>query len=303
MDADLLHLLVHPIYKTPLLYDEQLNELADAEHHDRFALRQNVPVLLTKEEDTALTHTEQHGNAGSSFHYKEHYQQDAETYDYFGAAESPAEKEEHNRLHQYILSQIHANASWVLDVGCGGGWLADTLKNKNKKVISMDISDINPVKAVRNVPYPTHYGLVADVFELPIKEGTIDCIVASEIIEHVSDPKRFLDSLYAAVKPGGRIIVTTPYNEHIQQSLCIHCNRLTPHNAHLHSFTEQSIQRFLPDNTNNFSTTVFNNKILVRTGLQRLMGWLPLAPYKLADAFVNALSEKRAYRLILIINK
>ncbi len=273
MNANYLSHLVHPLHKTPLQYDERADQLVDPSNNDRFAIKNNVPILLTPEVETTLTETEQHALAGSHFQYKEHYQNDAETYDYFKVSENPVEREEHNRLHQHILSEIPKDTTWILDTGCGGGWLANALKHKNKQVISMDISDINPIKAIQNNPYPTHYGLVADVYELPVKEGTIDCIVASEIIEHVSDPKRFIDALFTALKPGGKIIITTPYNERIMASLCIHCNRLTPHNAHLHSFTEASITRYLPGRVTKYKTRVFNNKILVRLGIQRLLGF------------------------------
>ncbi len=303
MNSNFLSLLVHPIYKTPLQYDNASGQLSDNSHNDHFAIKENVPLLLTAVEEVALTQTEQHNDARSKFHYKEHYQHDAETYDYFKKTENPIENEEHNRLHQYILAEIPASASWILDTGCGGGWLADALKSKNKNVISMDISDINPIKAIKNTPSPTHFGLVADVYELPIKDGTIDCIVASEIIEHVSDPKRFLSALFSALKPGGKIIVTTPYNEKILESLCIHCNHLTPHNAHLHSFTESSIQKCLPPGIKNFKTTVFNSKVLVRLGLQRILGFLPLGMYKGIDQISNAVTKKRAYRLMLVIEK
>ena len=303
MDPDFLNHLVHPIYKTPLQYDEATRQLMDATHNDHFAVTENVPVLLMQEEDAALTKTGLHDAAGSQFNYKEHYQQDAETYDYFQQSESAVEREEHNRLHEYILAQIPADAKWLLDAGCGGGWLAKALQHKNKHVVSMDISDVNPIKATKNVPYPTHHGLVADVFELPVKESSIDCIVASEIIEHVSDPKRFLSALTAVLKPGGKLIITTPYNERILQSLCIHCNHLTPHNAHLHSFTEASIQRYLPAGITKYSTKVFNNKVLVRLGLQRIFGFLPLGIYKGIDSLANALTKKRAYRLMLVIEK
>ena len=303
MNANYLSHLVHPLYKTPLQYDERADQLVDPSNNDRFAIKNNVPILLTPEVETTLTETEQHALAGSHFQYKEHYQNDAETYDYFKVSENPVEREEHNRLHQHILSEIPKYASWILDTGCGGGWLANALKQKNKQVISMDISDINPIKAIKNNPYPTHSGLVADVYELPVKEAPIDCIVASEIIEHVSDPKRFIDALFTALKPGGRIIITTPYNERIMASLCIHCNRLTPHNAHLHSFTEASIARYLPGRVTKYKTRVFNNKILVRLGIQRLFGFLPLMLWQGMDNLANAASKKRAYRLMLVIEK
>ena len=303
MDANYLNHLVHPLNKTPLQYDELSNQIIDPAGNDRFAIKDNVPILLMPDIENALTETELHASAGTRFQYKEHYQNDAETYDYFKVTENPVEREEHNRLHQHILSEIPANASWILDTGCGGGWLANALKQKNKSVISMDISDINPIKATKDNPYPTHYGLVADVFEMPVKEGSIDCIVASEIIEHVSDPKRFIEALFNVLKPGGKIIITTPYNEHIMASLCIHCNRLTPHNAHLHSFTETSIEKYLPGKIKNYKTKVFNNKVLVRLGIQRMFSFLPLIIWEAFDNLANALTKKRSYRLMLVIEK
>ena len=143
MDTDLLSLLVHPKYKTALQYDEASQQLRDPAHNDSFSIKEQVPVLLTKDEDAALLHTEAHDAAGSQFHYKEHYQADAETYDYFKESESGAEREEHKRLHQYILSELPKQADWVLDVGCGGGWLSKALKSRNKHVISMDILFMN----------------------------------------------------------------------------------------------------------------------------------------------------------------
>lgn len=303
MDQNFLSHLVHPIYKTPLKYEAASGQLADGVHSDQFSVKDHVPILLTTVEETALTDTKLHTEAGSQFHYKEHYQADAETYDYFKETENAVEREEHNRLHGHILSQIPAGAEWVLDTGCGGGWLAGALKGTNKHVISMDIADINPIKAIKSVPYATHYGLVGDVFELPVKDGSIDCIVASEIIEHVSDPKRFIGALFAALKPGGKLIITTPYNEKIQFSLCIHCNKLTPHNAHLHSFTESSIRKYLPEAVKNYRTAVFNNKILVRLGLQRMFKFLPFGMWKGIDSLANAMTKKRAYRLMLVIQK
>lgn len=303
MNQDLLNILVHPIHKTKLFFDTFSGKISDKNGTGQFSVKENVPILLINEEEVSLTSTEQHAKAGSTFHYKEHYQLDAETYDYFKNETNKLEKEEHRRLHQMILAQIPADTGWILDVGCGGGWLAAALTPKQRRVISMDISDINPIKALLNTNNPYHFGLVADVFEMPIGENSIDCIVASEIIEHVSYPKRFLEELFKVLKPGGRLIVTTPYNEKILQSLCIHCNHLTPHNAHLHSFTENSIKMIVPAGARQIKTLIFNNKILVRSGLQNLMRILPLGIYSALENITNKITGKRAYRLMLVFEK
>ena len=303
LSSEFLDLLVHPVYKTPLRLQSDKDVLKDDEHDEQFVIKEKVPILLTDSIPETLSTTERHTLEGTAFQYKEHYQNDAVAYDYTEEAENEVEKEEISRLRQTILSQIPSNAEWILDVGCGGAWLAKALVPKNRHVISMDISDINPIKALKNTPSPYHNALVADVFELPLKADSVDCIVASEIIEHVSDPKAFLTALYTVLKPGGRIIVTTPHNEKIRTSLCIHCNKLTPQNAHLHSFTEQSIRQYLPGNAKKITMKVFNSKLMVKAHVQKFLSFLPLPVWEPIDSLGIALTGKKAYRLMVIIEK
>jgi 2-polyprenyl-3-methyl-5-hydroxy-6-metoxy-1,4-benzoquinol methylase/uncharacterized protein YbaR (Trm112 family) len=302
LSTDFLNLLVHPIRKTPLTYSPELNTLGDEDSDDVFDIKDGVPILLTSELNSALAITERHKQAGTQFRYKEHYQNDAVAYDYTEEAQNPIEREEINRLRQNILSQVPSSAEWILDTGCGGGWLAKAIAPKGQKVISMDISDINPIRAVKNVPVSNHYGLVADVFELPLNPNSIDCIVASEIIEHVPDPGKFLQELYNILKPGGRVVVTTPYNELIRTTLCIHCNQLTPHNAHLHSFTEHSMKRYIPKGAKS-SMKVFNSKLMVKAHVQKTFSFLPTAAWDAIDKIGITVTGKKAYRLMTIIEK
>lgn len=303
LTQDYLDLLVHPIHKTSLTYQAADNCLLARPNGDSFLIREGVPVLLTEQVPEELSSTAHHSGTGTSFSYKEHYQNDAVAYDYTEESQNPVEKEEIRRLRQTILAQIPKEKGWVLDTGCGGAWLAKSLVPLGYKLISMDISDINPIKALKNVPADNHYGLVADVFELPIRAGSIDCIVAAEIIEHVSDPGRFIHELFNVLKPGGKLIITTPYNELIRTSLCIHCNRLTPHNAHLHSFTEESMKKYLPREAKSVEMKVFNSKLLVKAHLQKAFGFLPLAAWDAVDKMGNALTGKRAYRFMTVISK
>ncbi len=300
---EFLDLLVHPLKKTPLVFHPELNQLRDPEGDDKFSVKEDVPVVLIDSVNEEIARTAQHAEAGTSFSYKEHYQTDAEAYDYTDLPENIIEREEIRRLRENIASRVPENASWVLDVGCGGAWLAEQIVPRGSHVISMDISDINPIKALKKTVAANHHGLVADVFELPIRPESIDCIVASEIIEHVPDPKKFLAALFKVLKPGGRLIVTTPYNELIRTSLCIHCNRLTPHNAHLHSFTEASMKPLLPKEARKVNMEVFNSKLLVKMGLGKLFRFLPLSAWKGIDQFGTQLTGKRAYRLMVLIEK
>jgi ubiquinone/menaquinone biosynthesis C-methylase UbiE len=96
-----------------------------------------------------------------------------------------------------------------------------------------------PITALKNLPHPDHSAIVADVFNMPFKKNSFDIIIASEVIEHVFDPKLFIEKISAVLKPGGKLILLTPYNETIIYHLCVHCNNPTPANAHLHSFNEK----------------------------------------------------------------
>jgi 2-polyprenyl-3-methyl-5-hydroxy-6-metoxy-1,4-benzoquinol methylase len=290
MNSYFLHLLVHPLSKTDLHLEN--NALQTSDGSGIFKVIKGVPILLPRMED----------NAKEAFNYQDHYEKDALAFDYF-ADWHPVHKEENRRLHQQIVHQIPKEAQAVLDVGCGGAWLAKELIPQGKKVMSMDISTTNPIRAVELVASENHFGLVADVFHLPIQPNSFDCIVASEIIEHVKDPELFLACLFNVLKPGGTLIVTTPFNESIQQSLCIHCNQLTPHNAHIHSFTAEKIKSIAPKLAGKLKTKTFNSKVLVNLQLHLLLKFMPFGMWKLTDGFFHRFMGKRDMRLMLIVKK
>ena len=83
--------------------------------------------------------------------YIEHYEKDAEVYDYFARRESLATHQEERRLREMISSQIPKSSETILDVGSGGAWLATKFVNNQRKVISMDISQL-PISFPESTP-------------------------------------------------------------------------------------------------------------------------------------------------------
>jgi 2-polyprenyl-3-methyl-5-hydroxy-6-metoxy-1,4-benzoquinol methylase len=51
-----------------------------------------------------------------------------------------------------------------------------------------------------------------DVLKAPSRHGEFDCAVISEVLEHLEAPDRALQSLHAALRPGGRIFINAPVN-------------------------------------------------------------------------------------------
>jgi len=267
-----------------------------------YAFYEDVPVLIPELENKN-SNTNLHSQFHSDFDYVTHYNEDADHFDYFKEEETSAGKEEVRRLHQSIIHHVPHNAKLILDVGCGNGWVAKYFLAKEKKVVSMDISVKNPCKVLNENPGESHAAIVADAYHLPFKENSFDSIIASEIMEHVYDPKLFIASLMKCLKPGGNLIITTPYNEKIEYFLCVHCNKPTPKNAHLHSFNEKNIHDFIPSGFHDFTTEKFSNKYFVRLRLNLLMSFLPYSFWKIKDGFINAIFKKPMRFLIDIKKK
>lgn len=228
----------------------------------------------------------------NSFDYLSHYTLDSEQFDYFEKRSGATEHSE-RRLREMIQRQVPDSASSILDVGCGSAWVAKAYLPKGKTVVSLDASTVNPRKANTLYPSERHHGVAANAFQLPFRNNVFDCIIAAEIIEHVPDPAEFVKELLGVLAPGGSLIISTPYKETIRYELCIHCNKLTPANAHLHSFDEKKLQALShSDELASFRSVVFNNKLLLVARTYVLLRYLPLSLWKMTDRLMNLILNK-----------
>ncbi|KAI4486922.1 hypothetical protein M0802_012207 [Mischocyttarus mexicanus] len=104
----------------------------------------------------------------------------------------------------------------ILDVGCGGGILSEPLARIGAEVTGIDSSsqliDVAKKHALLDSDLLGRLNYLhtnVEDFKEENKEK-YDAVVASEIIEHVSDPQLFLKCCSAIVKPGGSLFITTP---------------------------------------------------------------------------------------------
>lgn len=103
----------------------------------------------------------------------------------------------------------------VLDVGCTGGaavpdnehWLHGRLVRCFPSVCGIDIN-VDELKKMRGLGYSDVLEADAQAFQLG---RAFDTIVAGEVIEHLENPASFLRCARQHLKPGGRIVLTTPY--------------------------------------------------------------------------------------------
>ena len=99
----------------------------------------------------------------------------------------------------------------VLDVGCGGGLIAEPLARMGADVVGIDASDRNIGTAAAHA---AESGLAIDyrcaaVEDLAAAGERFDAVLALEVIEHVADRELFLAACAAVCRPGGALVLAT----------------------------------------------------------------------------------------------
>jgi len=118
----------------------------------------------------------------------------------------------------------------VLDLGCGDGALTHFICQKKAKVIGIDNNELGLKFAEE---FLSSQGLkaeliLANAYQTTLPNNSVDFVVASEIIEHVKEPGRLLKETQRVLKPGGAIIITTPYRLTEQPMDIFHCKEFYP---------------------------------------------------------------------------
>lgn len=100
----------------------------------------------------------------------------------------------------------------LLDIGCGGGLIAEPMRRLGFQVTAVDASSEN-IGTAR--AHADQQGLdiayrAATVEQMEAEgAGPFDVVLTMEVIEHVADPEAFIRSCSRLVKPGGMMIVAT----------------------------------------------------------------------------------------------
>ena len=109
-------------------------------------------------------------------------------------------------------TEAPAPRSRAIDVGCGSGVIAEHLADTAARV---DAVDANPAAIEYARAHTTHPNVcyhLACAEELAFEEGTFDFACCMEVIEHLHEPQiaALLRRIGRVLKPGGRLLVTTP---------------------------------------------------------------------------------------------
>ncbi|MFN4214421.1 class I SAM-dependent methyltransferase [Exiguobacterium sp.] len=140
---------------------------------------------------------------------------------------------------RYHFALLYMNGR-VLDfasgVGYGSQLIAKQLKQSVKEVVALDVSEETIQYARGRYHHPNVTYDVGDVLDLtlPKRLGQFDCIVSFETIEHVVDFEGFMQNVWALLKPGGTLVLSTPFGRGFGQP--------TNEPFHAHQFTEAEFE-------------------------------------------------------------
>ena len=100
----------------------------------------------------------------------------------------------------------------VVDIGCGGGILAEAIAKKGATVTGIDLSE----KALKVADLHSLESGVSVRYELTSAEdlaareaGQYDIVTCMEMLEHVPDPSAVVKACATLVKPGGQVFFST----------------------------------------------------------------------------------------------
>jgi SAM-dependent methyltransferase len=103
-------------------------------------------------------------------------------------------------------------AAVVLEVGCGAGLRSSALARRARSLILGDLS-LRAVLAARRRAAQGEadvVGVVLDAEALPLRRASVDLVVAEHVVDLLEEPGAFFASARAAVRRGGRLLLTTP---------------------------------------------------------------------------------------------
>lgn len=119
-----------------------------------------------------------------------------------------------------VVASMPAAHATVADLGCGSGMvLCEILKMKPSWTgYGLDISEAAVDYARR---LAEHKGVAAragfhagDITDLPYRSESLALVIASEVIEHTSDPQHVIVEIARSLRPGGQVVLTMPMESH-----------------------------------------------------------------------------------------
>ncbi|PPT42429.1 MULTISPECIES: bifunctional 2-polyprenyl-6-hydroxyphenol methylase/3-demethylubiquinol 3-O-methyltransferase UbiG [Xanthomonas] len=113
---------------------------------------------------------------------------------------------------EYVSARLGLAGARVLDVGCGGGLLSESMARLGAQVTAIDLAPelvkvarLHSLESGAQVDYR-----VQSVEDLAAEQpGSFDAVTCMEMLEHVPDPTAIIRACASLLKPGGKLFLST----------------------------------------------------------------------------------------------
>jgi len=142
---------------------------------------------------------------------------------------------EASESNMFMLPVIEENlrgyeSAAVLDLGCGNGYLAGKVSELGHEVTGCDYSASgiewarSEREGVKLFQHDITTSAMPDEFT-----NSFDVVISSEVIEHLLLPRRLIESALGVLKPGGLLVISTPYHGYLKNLALALTNKFDEH--------------------------------------------------------------------------
>jgi len=143
---------------------------------------------------------------------------------------------------EMLAREVRYGEAW-LDLGCGAGSVLGRAFERGRRDV-----DADPVRGDLQEAAGADLRLIDEHGCIPVEHGTIDLVWCSETIEHVADALGLLQEVRRVLKPGGRMLLTTPAHPWLRRTVLAALRfdqHFDPMGQHVRFFSRMSLLRIL----------------------------------------------------------
>jgi 2-polyprenyl-6-hydroxyphenyl methylase/3-demethylubiquinone-9 3-methyltransferase len=144
--------------------------------------------------------------------------------------------------------------SRVLDFGCGNGSLLARFTDCGFELHGVDASKSGILQArLHHRAIAFHLADVTAPLPPDLVQASFDAIVCTEVVEHVFEPRKLLRNIFALLKPGGQLLITTPYHGYLKNLALAVTGRMDAHftalwdHGHIKFFSRRTLSALLEE--------------------------------------------------------